>query len=242
MCRITAITSGKGGTGKTMFAVNLASCLAMSGSKVLLIDMNSGFRNIDICLGLENQIVYDIADVVNGICTIKKALIRDRRFSALYLLSASQIPEKAQIRPAHMKKLCEKLGEKFDHIIIDTPHGIGEDWKTSVAPADHAVIIMTQEYVSLRDTDSVSRCLTSSGIRSISAVINRVRPDCGGGNSVFTSMSEIAESLRFPVCGIIQEDENIHVSMNSGVPVVCKKDSYIAKNFVNIIQRISELY
>ena len=91
MCRITAITAGKGGTGKTMFAVNLASCLAMRGSKVLLIDMNSGFRNLDICLGLENQIVYDISDVVNGICTIKKALIRDRRFRALYMLSASQM-------------------------------------------------------------------------------------------------------------------------------------------------------
>lgn len=127
MCRITAITAGKGGTGKTMFAVNLASCLAMRGSKVLLIDMNSGFRNLDICLGLENQIVYDISDVVNGICTIKKALIRDRRFRALYLLSASQMPEKAQIKPAHMQKLCEKLSEKFDHIIIDAPQGIGED-------------------------------------------------------------------------------------------------------------------
>lgn len=240
MCRITAITAGKGGTGKTMFAVNLASCLAMRGSKVLLIDMNSGFRNLDICLGLENQIVYDISDVVNGICTIKKALIRDRRFRALYLLSASQMPEKAQIKPAHMQKLCEKLSEKFDHIIIDAPQGIGEDWQTAISPADRAVIVTTQEYVSLRDADSVGRKLLSCGIREISAVVNRIRP-AHGSNAIFPSISDIAESLRFPVCGMIQEDENIYISMNSGIPVVCKKDSYITKNFVNMIERIFEV-
>ena len=103
MGMITAITAGKGGAGKTMFSVNLASCLAMRGEKILLIDMNSGFRNLDICLGLENQVVYDVEDIVGGICTIKKALIRDRRFPALYLLSASQNPDKAQILPPHMK-------------------------------------------------------------------------------------------------------------------------------------------
>lgn len=237
MCRITAITAGKGGTGKTMFAVNLASCLAMRGAKVLLIDMNSGFRNLDICLGLENRIVYDLADVVNGICTIKKALIRDRRFHALYLLSASQNPEKAEIRAAHMKKLCEKLAEKFDFIIIDTPPAASENWMTAVSPADSAVIVTTQEYISLRDTDTVSRELMAADYSDISIVINRVREE-HDDNGIFPTLTEMADFLRFPVCGIIQEDSNIHISTNSGVPVVCKKDSYITKNFLNIIRRI----
>ncbi len=237
MCKVTAITAGKGGAGKTMFAANLASCLAIRGSKVLLIDMNSGFRNLDICLGLENQIVYDIADVINGICTIKKALIRDKRFQALYLLSASQNSDKARIKPSHMKKLCEKLGEKFDHIIIDTPSGIGEDWATAVAAADCAVIMTTQEYVSLRDADSISRRLEKYDINRVCAVINRVKAD-HDKSALFPSVSEMAEALRLPIAGIIQEDENIHVSMNSGIPVVCKKDSYISNNFGNIIQRM----
>lgn len=239
MCRITAITAGKGGTGKTMFAVNLASCLAMRGSKVLLIDMNSGFRNLDICLGLENQIVYDISDVVNGICTIKKALIRDRRFRALYLLSASQMPEKAQIKPAHMQKLCEKLSEK-SIIFTSTSSGNRRGRQTAISPQTRAVIVTTQEYVSLRDADSVGRKLLSCGIREMSAVVNRIRP-AHGSNAIFPSISDIAESLRFPVCGMIQEDENIYISMNSGIPVVCKKDSYITKNFVNMIERIFEV-
>ncbi len=239
MGMITAITAGKGGAGKTMFSVNLASCLAMRGEKILLIDMNSGFRNLDICLGLENQVVYDVEDIVGGICTIKKALIRDRRFPALYLLSASQNPDKAQILPPHMKKLCEKLGEKFDHIIIDTPAGSGADWEAAVAPADRAVIVTTQEYAALRDSDSIGRKLAQKKILRVFAVINRVKEGYDK-SSLFPSISEMAESLRFPIAGIVQEDENIHISMNSGVPVVCKKDSYVTKNFMNIIRRLSE--
>lgn len=237
MCKITAITAGKGGAGKTMFAVNLSSYLAMRGSKVLLIDMNSGFRNLDICLGLESQIVYDIADVVNGICTIKKALIRDRRFQALYLLSASQNPDKARIKPSHMKKLCEKLGEKFDHIIIDTPAAVSDSWTAAIAAAESAVIITTQEYVSLRNIDSVSRNLLKNDVEEICAVINRVKADYDK-SSLFPSVADTAEILRLPIAGIIQEDENIHIAMNSGIPVVCKKDSYISKNFGNIVQRM----
>ena len=240
MGEVIVITSGKGGVGKTTTTANIGAGLSWLGKKVIVIDTDLGLRNLDVVMGLENQIVYDISDVVNGICTIKKALIRDRRFRALYLLSASQMPEKAQIKPAHMQKLCEKLSEKFDHIIIDAPQGIGEDWQTAISPADRAVIVTTQEYVSLRDADSVGRKLLSCGIREMSAVVNRIRP-AHGSNAIFPSISDIAESLRFPVCGMIQEDENIYISMNSGIPVVCKKDSYITKNFVNMIERIFEV-
>lgn len=237
MGRITAITAGKGGMGKTMFAVNLASCLAMKGETTLLIDMNSGFRNLDICLGLENQVIYDIEDIIGGICTIGKALIRDRRFPALYLLSASQNPDKAEILPSHMERLCEKLSRKFDHIIIDTPSCTGRDWEASVASADSAVIVTTQEYVSLRDSDSLERKLIKNRVPDSCAVINRVKAGYDK-SSLFPPISEMAEALRCPVAGIIQEDENIHIAMNSGVPVVCKKDSYVMRNFMNILGRL----
>ncbi len=237
MGKVTVIVSGRGGAGKTMFAVNLASCLAMQGGRVLLIDMNSGCRNLDLCLGLESQVVYDLGDIVNGICTIKKALVRDGRFQSLYLLSASQNSEKALIRPAHMKKLCEKLKVKFDHIIIDTPYSIAPEWASAVSSADLAVLLTTQEYVSLRDSDSLHRRLLDIGVPRIFVLINRVRAEYEH-NSSFPSISKIAAELRMPVAGIIQEDENIHVAMNSGIPVVCKKDSYISKNFVKIAGRM----
>ncbi len=239
MGRITAVTAGKGGAGKTMFAVNLASCLAMKGRTVLLIDMNSGFRHLDICLGLENQVIYDIGDIIEEICTIRKAIVRDRRFPALYLLSASQNPDKAEILPSHMRRLCEKLSGKCDHIIIDTPPGAGKEWQAAVTAADSAVIVTTQDYISLRDSDSLERKLLQEGIPEISVVINRVRAGYDG-SGLFPAIAEMAEALRCPVAGIIQEDENIHIAMNSGVPVVCKKDSYVTRNFLNIIGRLFE--
>ncbi len=237
MGEITAVTSGKGGAGKTMFASNLASILAMQGRKVLLIDMNTGLRNLDICLGLENRIIFDMADVIIGICSLKKAIVRDSRFPALFLMSASQICKKIEINEKHMKKFCSILREKFDHIIIDAPSGIGADWKTAVCAADKAVIIMTQEYSSLRCNDTIDKSLLELGIRSRYAVINKVVPD-RLRDSMFPSFSEISESTTAVIVGIVQEDDSLHIGMNSGVPAVCLKESYITKNFISISSRL----
>ena len=234
---ITAVTSGKGGAGKTMFASNLASVLAMQGRKVLLIDMNTGLRNLDICLGLENQIIFDMADVIIGICSLKKALVRDSRFPALFLLSASQICGKTEIGEQHMRKLCGILSEKFDHIIIDAPSGTGASWKAAVCAADRAVIVMTQEYASLRCNDTIDRSLSELGIGSRYAVLNKVIPE-RLSDSIFPSFSEISESTTAMIVGIVQEDDSVHVGMNSGIPAVCRKDSYITENFLRISSRL----
>ncbi|MBR5228617.1 MAG: septum site-determining protein MinD [Firmicutes bacterium] len=239
MCEITAVVSGKGGSGKTMFASNLACVLAMAGKKVLLIDMNSGFRNLDICLGVENQVIFDLADVVNGVCSLNKALIPDRRFEALYLLSASQNYNKAKIKAPHMKKICDILAEKFEYIIIDTPAGIDESWQASIAAANRAVILLTQEFSAVRCSDTIDSKLRENGITKRYAVVNKVRSEYSV-SGFFPGLAEISESLRIPLAGIIQEDINIHIATNNGVPVVCKADSYICKNFEKMCSRIFE--
>jgi len=237
MCEITAVTSGKGGAGKTMAASNLAAMLAMSGQRVLLIDMNAGLRNLDICLGMENQVIFDLADVINGICSISRALIRDSRFKSLHLLSASQNPEKAQIHDAHMRRLVEQLNPRFDHIIIDTPGGLGKEWKAAVAAAGHAVIVMTQEYVAVRDTETIDMKLREMGINDRCILVNRVRSEYAA-SGFFPSLNDISELLRSRIVGVIQDDMNIHIAMNKGIPVVCKNDTYIRRNFEKICERL----
>ncbi len=237
MCEITAVTSGKGGSGKTMVASNIAAMLAMDGQRVLLIDMNAGLRNLDICLGMENYVIFDLADVINGVCAIGKALVRDDRFDAMYLLSASQNSEKAEINGTHMKKLCGMLAEKFDHIVIDVPGGLGAEWKAAVAPADNAVIVMTQEYVSVRAADMIDMKLSEMGVGNRCVLVNRVTSECAE-TGFFPTIAEISDSLRARIIGVIQDDVNIHIAMNKGVPVVCKNDTYIKKNFEKIVEKI----
>ena len=237
MCEITAVTSGKGGSGKTMAASNIAAMLAMDGQRVLLIDMNAGLRNLDICLGIENYVIFDLGDVINGVCAIGKALVRDDRFDSLYLLSASQNSEKADISAEHMKKLCSVLAERFDHIIIDAPGGLGAEWKASVAPADNAVIVMTQEYVSVRASDMIDMKLSEMGVKNRCVLVNRVTSECAA-TGFFPTIAEISDSLRARLIGVVQDDVNIHIAMNKGVPVVCKNDTYIKKNFEKIVEKI----
>ena len=158
MGKVYAITSGKGGTGKTMFAVNMAAMLAMRGYSVVLLDMDMGLRNIDLYLGLENRVVYNLMDVMSGVCRIRQALIKDRRFGEnLQVISASPGRDTRDITPMHMEILCEKLKSKFDFVIIDAPAGLGDGLTLAVAAADSAVIITEAEAASVRDADTVDR-------------------------------------------------------------------------------------
>jgi septum site-determining protein MinD len=239
MCEITAVTSGKGGSGKTMIASNIAAMLAMDGRRVLLIDMNTGLRNLDMCLGMENYVIFDLADVINGICPVGKALVRDSRFEALYLLSASQNCDKAHISDRQMKKLCKMLAEKFDHIVIDTPSGLGDEWLTAVSPADSAIIVMTQEYSSVRAADTIDMKLKKTGIEKTMIIINRVMSEYSS-SGLFPTIAEMSSLLRSQIIGVVQDDINIHIAMNKGVPVVCKNDTYIKNNFEKIIDKLYE--
>lgn len=237
MCEIIAVTSGNGGAGKTMFAANFAAVLAMSGCRVLLMDMNAGLRNLDMTLGMEDRIVYDLSDVVKGICPLKKALVRDDRFKALYLLSASQNHAKAKLNTGDMEQLCAALSVSFDFIIIDAPNGLGKEWRVAVSQAGIGIVLLTQEYSSVREADSIDLNLHRCGVPKRYAVINRVRRE-DMGRDCFPTLEEIDSALHLPIAGGIIFDENVHLAMNSGLPVVCKKDSYIVRNFKRIFLRI----
>jgi septum site-determining protein MinD len=239
MGKVILVASGKGGVGKTVFASNAGAKLAQEGYKVVLIDMNMGLRNLDICLGLENKVVYDVADVLAGVCRIKQALIRDRRFPELYLMSAPQNKQKIEITPLHMKVLCNKLKRNFDYIIIDAPAGIGDDLMIAGAGADSAVIVTVPEYAAVRDADMLDLVLLDMGIKKRTYVINKVM-----ANLITTGLvpgiSEISEIMRPPMAGIIQYDDNIHIAANNGIPIVYREGTYIEKNFKKIMDRIIE--
>lgn len=237
MGKVILIASGKGGVGKTVFASNAGAKLAQEGYKVVLIDMNMGLRNLDICLGLENRIVYDVADVLTGVCRIKQALIKDRRFPELYLMSAPQNKQKAEITTLHMKVLCNKLKRNFDYIIIDAPAGIGDDLAIAAAGADSAIIITVPEYAAVRDADMLDHVLLELGIKKRTYVINKVMANLIATGLV-PGIAEIAEIMRPDMAGIIQYDENIHIAANNGLPIVYREGTYIEKNFKKILERI----
>ena len=239
MGKVILIASGKGGVGKTMFTANAGAILAQRGKKILLIDMNTGLRNLDLFLGLESKVVYDIADVLAGVCRIKQALIRDRRFPELYLMAAAQNKEKTEITPLHMKVLCNKLRKTFDYILMDVAAGIDESLSLASAGADSAVLVIVPEYVSIRDADVVDGILLGQGIKDRKYVVNKVQADLLNTGLV-PSLSEIAEVMRPKLAGIIQQDKNIHIAANNGMPIVMKTGSYIEKNFSNIVDRIIE--
>lgn len=238
MGKVYAITSGKGGTGKTMFAVNMAAMLAMRGYSVVLLDMDMGLRNIDLYLGLENRVVYNLMDVMSGVCRIRQALIKDRRFGKnLQVISASPGRDTRDITPMHMEILCEKLKSKFDFVIIDAPAGLGDGLTLAVAAADSAVIITEAEAASVRDADTVDRELQKMGIEDRICIVNKVHGDLVT-MGVMPGLSTVSRGMRLNIEGVIQDDDNIYLACNRGVPIVMKKGTYIEKNFQKILDRI----
>ncbi len=237
MGKVILIASGKGGTGKTLFATNIGTLLALRGKKTLLLDMDLGLRNLDLYMGLENKVVYNIMDVISGVCGIKKALIKDKRFEGLYLMSASSYSDNRDITPLHMEVLCDKLKEKFDYIIIDAPAGIGDGLEIGASVADLALIITEPEYASVRDADVVDAKLRKLGVKKVCVIINKVNVDLMSLGAIPT-FSDITDRLRMKKLGFIQYDDNIYMATNKGVPIVLKKDTYIEKNFNSILDRI----
>ncbi len=236
MNKVILVASGKGGTGKTFFVSNAGAILSERGNRVLLIDMDMGLRNLDISLGLENKVIYDIVDVVSGVCKIKQAIVKDRRFNCLYLMSASQNRNKGEINKENMNDLCEKLCTKFDYIIIDCPPGIGKGLALAASVADKAIIITVPEYAAIRDADMLDRTLIEMGIMDRRYIVNKINMELMSGGLI-PNLDQISQILRPRMAGTIQYDDNIHIATNNGIPIVSKKGTYIEKNFNNIIDR-----
>jgi septum site-determining protein MinD len=215
----------------------VGAILAQKGYRVALLDMDMGLRNLDLSLGLEHKVVYDMVDVLTGLCRIKQALIRDKRFESLYLMAAPPSNKIADLTPLHMKVLYNKLKENFDYILVDAPGGIGDTITMALAGVDCAVIITLAEHAAIRDADVLCSLLKHNGVDDVKYVVNKVKREIVNSGFV-PRISEIAEKLRAEMVGIIQYDDNILLATNNGLPIVIKKGTYIEENFKNIVERI----
>ena len=239
MGKVIVVASGKGGTGKTTMVANLGATLAMEGYRTLVIDMDMGLRNLDLYLGLEGNVVYDVSDVMNGVCRIKQALIKDKSFPGLYLMAASPKKADGEITPLHMKVLCEKLKEQFDYIIVDGPAGIDDGLAVDSAGAEMAVVVVSPDYAAARDGEMVRLVLKEMGIEKVGFIVNKLNMEMIR-KGFAPDVSEIVRGFQRELLGVIQSDENISISTNLGVPVVFMRETYIADNFRKISRRIAE--
>ncbi|MFW5982129.1 MAG: septum site-determining protein MinD, partial [Halanaerobiaceae bacterium] len=236
--KVIVVTSGKGGVGKTTTTANIGTALAMNGKKVCLIDADIGLRNLDVVMGLENRIVYDIVDVVEGNCRIEQALIRDKRHNNLFLLPAAQTRDKTAVTPFQMKELTDTLKEDMDYVIVDSPAGIEQGFKNSIAGAERAVIVTTPEVSAVRDADRIIGLLETEGLKDPEVIINRLRPDMVEKGDMM-DIDDMIEILAINLLGVVPEDQDIVVSTNRGEPIVLKSDkSRAGIAFNNIARRI----
>lgn len=231
------ITSGKGGVGKTTAVGNIGTSLAMNGRRVALVDADIGLRNLDVTLGLENRIVYDLVDVVEGFCRLKQALVRDKRLDNLFLLPAAQTRDKSSVSPQQMKKLCNELKQDFDFVLIDCPAGIEQGFRNAVAGADRALVITTPEVAAVRDADRIVGLLEAAGKKTPSLIVNRVRPAMIERGDML-DISDVTDILAIELVGIIPEDERVIVSTNRGEPLVYSNASKAALAYRNIARRL----
>ena len=232
------ITSGKGGVGKTTLSANLGTALALMGKKTLLIDTDIGLRNLDVVLGLENRIVYDLVDVCTGKCEFKKAAIRDKRFEGLFLIPAAQSSDKTAVTPLQMKNLVRKAKEEYDYIIIDCPAGIEQGFENAVAGADRAIVVAVPEVSSVRDADRIIGLLLKHGIEDIRLVVNRIRQKMVDEGNML-SIEDMLDILSVPLIGAVPDDESIIVAANNGSPCVTEQKSKAGAAYKNIALRVT---
>jgi septum site-determining protein MinD len=213
--RVLVITSGKGGVGKTTTTANLGTALAMMDKKVVMLDTDIGLRNLDVVMGLENRIVFDIVDVVNGNCKLRQALIKDKRFEGLYLLPAAQTKDKTAVTPHQMKNLTNELRKDFDFILVDSPAGIEQGFKNAIAGADDAIVVATPEVSSVRDADRIIGLLEAAGLNRAKLIINRLRTKMVKKGDMM-DIDDIIDILSIDLLGVVPEDECIVVSTTAG--------------------------
>lgn len=237
MSEVIVITSGKGGVGKTTTSANLGAALASLGKKVAMVDADIGLRNLDVVLGLENRIVYDLVDVVEGYCRLKQALIKDKRFDSLYLLPTAQTKDKTAVTPEQMRAVTNELREEFDYILVDCPAGIEQGFRNAIAGADRAVIVTTPEVSAVRDADRIIGLLESENMRDPQLVINRLRPQMVKKGDMM-DIDDMIDILAINLLGVVPEDEMIVVSTNRGEPAVLSENSKAGQAYRNIARRI----
>ncbi len=236
--KVITVTSGKGGVGKTTATANLGVALARMNKKVTVVDADIGLRNLDVVMGLENRIVYDLVDVVEGRCKLRQAMIKHKQFSDLYLIPAAQTRDKTAVSPADMVQLADRLRPEMDFILIDSPAGIERGFRNAVAPADEVLIVTNPEVSAVRDADRIIGLLEAENKGPGKLVLNRVKADMVRKGEML-SAEDVTDILAIKLIGIVPEDEGVVPASNSGIPVTLNENSRAGQAFRNIARRLN---
>jgi len=235
--KIVTMTSGKGGVGKTTAVANIAVALASNGARVCCIDGDIGLRNLDIVMGLENRIVYDLVDVIEGRCRLRQAMIRDKRLPELYLIPAAQTRDKSAVSPSDMVRLGDELRNEVDWVLIDSPAGIERGFRNAIAAADQVLVITNPEVSAVRDADRVIGLLEAEEKGSPSLIINRLNLNMVKNNDML-SAEDVLDLLAVRLVGVVPEDESVLMSTNRGAPIALETKSMAGQAFRNIALRM----
>lgn len=235
--KVVTVTSGKGGVGKTTATANLASAMASFGLRVVCIDADIGLRNLDLILGLENRIVYDLVDAVEGRARLRQAMIRDKRFPNLFLIPAAQTRDKTSVSPSDMIRLCDELRADHDWVLVDSPAGIERGFKNALAPADRIIIVTNPEISAVRDADRIIGMVEAEMKGPAQLVLNRLNPAMVKRGDMMAP-EDVIELLAIDLLGIIPEDEAVVVAGNRGTPIALDDKNMAGRAFRNIARRL----
>ena len=235
--QVVTVTSGKGGVGKTTTAANLAVALASLGQRVVCIDADIGLRNLDVVMGLENRIVYDLVDVVEGRCKLRQAMIKDKRLPNLYLIPAAQTRDKTAVSPKDMVELTDELRREHDWVLIDSPAGIERGFRNALAPADVVLIVTNPEVSAVRDADRIIGMVEAEGKQAPRLILNRVKPEMVRRGEMLTT-DDVLEVLAIDLIGVVPEDDGVVTASNQGLPVALNPRSKAGRAFRDIAGRL----